>query len=434
MMPGYNWMNSSWATDLLTYAVFHKMGFAGLSLLGALVITGTFYFFSRAAKLNFWEQSLIIPLILAFNKPLFEVSFRGQLLSLLFLSVLFYIIRLFEDGTKKAIFLTVPLFILWSNFHGQYIEGVGLFYMIMGILYLGRLVGAKEKIVRKKIFREAVLTGIFSLAAGLSVIINPFGTGVITEAVRHFGNPLQKYIVEWIPFDKFSILWWNLIFWDLLVLVSILIINMKGKIIEMLHYIVPTVFMLIMSFYVRRYSWSMVLISIPVIRYTVSLIEPKTREISLTLASMIFIFLYGYSLLVQAPEQNIAGMTWARHCSEFVGCSPKSAEFLLKAKLPGKMMTFYNWGGWLIWNYPGIKPSIDGRMHLWKDDLGYSAFADYYPYEQNWRDIDKSTYDIVYMTLRKPVYGRLTELVKMGKWEQVYKDDFAGVFVRVKKS
>lgn len=93
-------------------------------------------------------------------------------------------------------------------------------------------------------------------------------------------------------------------------------------------------------------------------------------------------------------------------------------------------MTFYNWGGWLIANYPELKPSIDGRMHLWVDKNGYSAFLDYYPYEQNRKDIDKSDYNVVFMPPNKPIYKRLVELVKEGRWKIVYTDSNATIFQR----
>ena len=46
---------------------------------------------------------------------------------------------------------------------------------------------------------------------------------------------------------------------------------------------------------------------------------------------------------------------------------------------------------------------ITQNEHLWKDEKGYSAFMEYYPLEQNWKDIDKTDYDIVYVTSDKPI-------------------------------
>src|SRR3989344_6933744 len=44
-MAGLSWVNHSWGTDLISYLTFDSFGFLGLSILGALIITATFYFF-----------------------------------------------------------------------------------------------------------------------------------------------------------------------------------------------------------------------------------------------------------------------------------------------------------------------------------------------------------------------------------------------------
>ncbi|MCL5432527.1 MAG: hypothetical protein M1524_00215, partial [Patescibacteria group bacterium] len=95
-----------------------------------------------------------------------------------------------------------------------------------------------------------------------------------------------------------------------------------------------------------------------------------------------------------------------------------------------KLLTLYNWGGWLIWNYPEIKPTIDGRMPFWRNKSGYSGFLDYYAYEQNLKDIDKGKFDIVYVSPSKPIYDRLINLTKENKWKLIYKDKYSGIFIR----
>ena len=90
----------------------------------------------------------------------------------------------------------------------------------------------------------------------------------------------------------------------------------------------------------------------------------------------------------------------------------------------------YNWGGWLIWNFPEIKPTIDGRMHLWKDENGYSGFDEFFAIEQNFIDVDRTKYDAVFISPEKHVYKRLIGLANEGKWKLVYSDNYSGVFVR----
>src|SRR3989344_8587843 len=131
-MPNYHWVNSSWLTDIISFATFDTFGFLGLSILGALTITATFYFFARSARLDLFEKALIFPFLLYFLSPLNSVSFRGQLLSLLFLGILTYILTKVQTrfetdrqtGFVRLVYLLPPLFAFWSNTHGQFILGL----------------------------------------------------------------------------------------------------------------------------------------------------------------------------------------------------------------------------------------------------------------------------------------------------------------------
>lgn len=433
-MPGYPWVNSSWATDLVTYALFHQFGFFGISILGALVITATFYFFSKAAHLTFWEKAILFPVILYLEGPFFEVSFRGQLITLLAISILYFTLSQFEKGKRRVLWYAVPLFTLWSNFHGQFILGLGLFFLWTVFYLFQKWKSMTIQKERQEVYSEGKYLFFILFASFWATLIHPFGIGIYEEALRHFNNPLQKYIIEWLPLDLFSPLWWNLVFWEGLLLVTIWLLHRLKKSLSNLHYSGPALILLFLSFTVRRYFWSTIFVSIPVVRLFISRLEPKQKTVSFVLAGIVLFSTYVYTVFVKAPMQNIWRMDWDRYCYHYVGCSPKAAEFLQKQKLPGKLMTFYNWGGWLISRYPDIKPSIDGRMHLWRDKNGYSAFAEYYFIEQNIEDVDASSYDVVFMTPNKPVHRRLLELVKEKKWKIVYQDEFASIFSRIEKN
>lgn len=425
MMPGYQWVNSSWATDLITYTVFRYFGFFGLTVLSALVVTLTFYFFSRAFKLGFWEQALLFPILLNFEQLLTQVSFRGHLLTLLFFGILFYCLSKFADGHKRLLFLVVPLFILWSNIHGEFILGLAIFAVWI-FFYLIGLMKQNGQIKNVK------LPLLILFLSFLAVLVNPFGIGVYLETIRHFGNPLQQYIIEWLPFDTFSQPWWKLIIWGILMLFGILILIRRKEFSKNLQYIGPAVILYVLSFWMRRYNWPMFFISIPMVKIIFTKLKPNTSTVQNLIPTMVFLFFYFYYLYNRNPTLGIAGMNWDRYCQWYLACSPKSAEFLSRNKPQGKMLTFYNWGGWLIWNYPEIKPSIDGRMHLWRDEKGYSGFVQYYSYEQNAADVNKSSYDTVLINKTKPLYKQMVSHVEKGTWKIAYQDDYAAIFIRNK--
>jgi hypothetical protein len=128
-------------------------------------------------------------------------------------------------------------------------------------------------------------------------------------------------------------------------------------------------------------------------------------------------------------------MNWNAYCLlQSQPCSAASAEFLQSNHLSSGLYTLYDWGGWLIWNYPDVKPSIDGRMHLWRDKKGYSFTADYDQYENGTKSLDNSPFNVVYRsTAPDPVNTEMGELVKDKKWQVAYVDDYAVIYERLKK-
>lgn len=419
MMPDFKWPNVSWGTDLITYAIFSQSGFLGLTILSSLVVTLTFYFFSKVADLTFWDQALLFPLLLFFENPVISVSFRGQLLSILMLGILFYLITQYEKNQTKKIFLAIPLILVWINLHGQSVLGLILFLSWI-ILHL----------IIKKLDGLKTLALVFVISVGVT-FINPFGGGVYIDAFSHFGNPQLQNIAEYLPFDDLSVPWWNQVLLGILLLFGFIFLAFTDSLNPKIPLLGITSLLFGLSFLVRRYAWSLYFLTLPILKPLSEFFKPQ-KEKNQNISAFVILSL---SILIAISLKNpisLSQMSWDTFCSDYLGCSKNSAQFLIDNKLTGNLLTFYDWGGWLIWNYPEIKPSIDGRMHLWKDKSGYSAFEEYYPYEQNFSDIDKSKYDVVLMSPQKPVYERLEELAFENKWKKVFEDENSGVFVRIK--
>src|SRR3989344_5675191 len=361
-MPGFIWANTSWGTDILTHLFYNTGGFFGISILGAIVITLTFFIYSKAFKLTFFEQAIIFPLVVLFENPVNQVSFRGQLLSLMFLGILLVLLTRYEEGKKKLLFLSIPLFLIWANMHGQYILGLGIFLLWIFFYLLKKYLLDKTSV---KIFLFGILTLFF--------------TDKLKEKLPYVGISTVLYSLSW---------------------------------------------------YVRRYAWAMYYTAFPLIQPVANFLKPDSEKATKITATVLFIFYIGIVFMFKYPFSQFTSMNWDIFCQDYLGCSPKSVEFLINNKLDKDLLTFYNWGGYIIWNYPQIKPSIDGRMHLWIDNKGYSAFSYYYPFEQNLEDIDQSKYNAVLISQEKPLYDRLTELTEEKKWKHVYEDEKAAVFVR----
>ena len=145
MMPNFHWANTSWLIDIIDYTTYHVGGFWGLSLLSSLVVTLTFYFFAKAARLSLWEKTLVFPFILYLEAPVNAVSFRGQQVVLLFIGVLFYLISWYEKK-PKLLLLTIPLFWILSAIDGEFILAYVLFGMWVVLYLAGKICILRHRI------------------------------------------------------------------------------------------------------------------------------------------------------------------------------------------------------------------------------------------------------------------------------------------------
>lgn len=436
LMPNYYWVNTSWLTDILTYTIFHYWGFVGLTVVGAIVITLTFYFFSKAASLSLWSQILLFPpLLYALSVPN-SISFRGQLLTFLLLGILFYLMQEYRRR-PWLLFLTIPLFTLWSNLNGEFLLGVAIFgawitLSVFGSLFhkiwkrpVGQNVDANHYHDLSKV-HFARLIVIFILAS-LAALLNPYGIAVYEVAISHIGSPLLLMIREYWPITVFSSLWWQQSAILAVITVVMLIRLIKKQPTPPIFWVITL--LLVYSYRVQRLTWPVLYMSLPIFNLISSRLTPPVkwvRALSVVIISTALIVVVN-----QKPTLNeYLSYSWSEYCL-YIGCSTASAEYLIKNELTHDIFTLYGWGGWLIWNYPEIKPLIDGRMHLWQDENGYSGFMEYHELMQNTKDIDKSKYNAVYLDLYPyPLAKRLRQLTILGKWELVYIDDFAVVYKR----
>ena len=98
-----------------------------------------------------------------------------------------------------------------------------------------------------------------------------------------------------------------------------------------------------------------------------------------------------------------------------------SVIFIKSQKLQGRMFNLYAWGGYLIWQLPGHKTFIDGRMPSWREN-GRSVFEDYIKITSEPKKYEKlfDSYKISW-ALDKPD-SRLIKFLKTKKWKTLYED------------
>lgn len=427
-MPNYLWSNISWGTDVLSYFFYSLNGFFGLSLAAAGIITLTFFFFSKAYTLDYWQKAILFPLLLYFVNPINSISFRGQLISLMMLSVLVYLLKEYERGRMKLLYFVPVVFLFWANLHG-------LFFLGLGVLVLWQFFFLVSSYLKTKTFsslvphlKQFVPVSVVTL---LATLVHPFGYGIYLEALRHFNNPLLKYVSEYNAVVELSTQWYSLIIISVLVGIGITAeVLAKPRYKSITDIGLFSVFFLL-SLWVRRYSWTMYYLAIPLLQPVATFIRPPTKRGIFIGGTILFSLSIIFIFFVKQPFSQYVTISWDSYCEKLVKCSPEAARALQEHYKAGKTLTPYAWGGYLIWNFPGVKPSADGRMHLWRDETGYSGFEYGYMYEWDKKDVNDSKYDVVLASKSRPVFQRLRSHALSGRWKLVYQDDSAAVFVRL---
>ncbi len=429
-MPGYPYINHAWGSDVMLYAVFQAFGFPGVILLSATIMTLTFACFSRAARLSFWEEAILFPPMLYLLNPIIEQSFRSQLISLLGLGLLFRLLERAEKRSLSSLPLAVPLFLLWANLHGQFIVGLGLYACWSGT-YLLRIRGAAGR-GRPMAFprRELLRVLAVGLAATLATLVTPHGLAIYGEIAHHAGTNLQQYVNEWQPINLEARLWWPYLLWGVILAANALLLYRQRQLLAKAHYLLPTIILVVATWHQRRHFWPLVLISMPIAAPWITRLRPQRPAMARAIALALLLGAYVYGGAIHLPKQHLFAFDWHLYCRH-LGCTSQSADFLQGHLAGQRLLTDYDYGGWLIWNYPAIKPTIDGRMPFWRDDTGYSAYEQYLSLENGTTDIEESPYTMVYWSTKKEtLFNRLSQLAAEGKWRLAYADPFASVFVR----
>lgn len=428
-MPGYGYLNHSWGSELLLYTVFRYGGFLGISLFGATLITTTFFFLAKAANLDRWGTSLLFPAMLYLLDWVLQQSFRSQYFSFLGLAILVYLQSRFEQYPRKIAFLLPILFLFWANLHGQFIMGLGLFAIWLGFYCLRTMLRQSPEPEATPAWPFFVTVWFLTLVV---TMINPYGYELYLEIFRHFGNPLQKFIGEWQPIYLAPAMLAAFLAWSGFLLLAVIVGQQWRELPRHGHHLVPLLLMFLAAIDQRRYFWPMVLLSIPATVPLLNRLRPGKKAHADAICLALLGGVYLFTAFGKLPAWQPFSFDWSSYC-RYNSFSPRATEFLKKIAPGHRLLTDYDLGGWLIWNYPEIKPAVDGRMPFWRDEKGYSAYQEYLALETGTGDIDASPYDLVYWPPQKAeLYAQLTALAAAGKWQHLYDDPFASIFIRSK--
>ena len=122
-----SWINHEWLSEIAIAGAWLAGGASGLILLKLVCILGALGFIGAALEeKGITGRARIMLLGLTLVGLLMRVTHvRPQLFSVLLFAALIYIFVRSERGSNRTLLWTIPILVLWANFHGGWLVGVG---------------------------------------------------------------------------------------------------------------------------------------------------------------------------------------------------------------------------------------------------------------------------------------------------------------------
>jgi hypothetical protein len=415
--PGAPWMNQQWGAQVLLAATYRLASWTGLVILRAVLVGALFGLLFLAFR---WEglnrRSAAWLAIGAFVVSAVALGLRPQLFGM----VLFALTLALVAGRRRypgALWLVVPIVLLWANLHGSFFLGP----LMAGLAWLqDRHEGAPR----------AARTLVVAVAAAIAASVGPFGPAVWAYAAGLSTNSLiTSRITEWQPTSLRSIPG-ILFFGSALLVVAILARRHRAASWPDLLWL--AVFFAIGAYAIRGVAWwslsaGVVLAALIAEGGGRATLEPveRPRRVNLVIAGVLALV-----AIVLIPAWRPADPALGAPAGA-VGNAPPGITAQLRelARPTDRLYNPQPWGSWFEFALPALPVAIDSRIEVfspsvWDDyDAVSGARAD-------WRSIlDRWGVTIVVATKERDL-PLIDQLSADAGWRQAYADADGRIFVR----
>ena len=425
---GQAWIAHEWLSEVIFFLIFRAASWAGLMVVFAGVIAGTFLLLYRQCAGRPYIAGLMVALGAMATVPSWGV--RPQMFSMLLAAVFLWLLdkaRRHDPAQLRFLWWMPLLMLLWVNLHGGFLLGPAL----MAITLAGWALEAWLGVAKWPEARARVLRLGGALAACVAVIpLNPNGL----ELYRYPFQTLQartivNYIVEWAspnfhstdfkPFLGLLLLTW-------------LVVAFSRKRLS------PTQILLLLAtayggLSAARHIPIFVLVAVPILAEGLEELAARRHwfspeEASLPPAKLAinFVLVLAVCALTVLRFRQVIQSQAAGEAENF----PVAAtEFLIREHLPAPIFNYYDWGGYFIAKlYPQYQVFIDGRTDLYGTLM--DTFSDTARGEDNWQE-GLQKYHV--QTVVVPPASGLAGLLRLNAaWKKEFEDKQAVVFVRTR--
>ena len=421
------WVYHEWLTGTVFFGLVNYWGPASLQILRYILAILTIYLiYSTALKKRgsfFYAIIALIPSLLLISFG--YVAVRAQIFTFFFFALTLYILESSKKTGDGAILKWLPLTqIVWCNFHGGFVAGLGLIFLYA----LG------EGLARNKFAFSYFKWG---MIATLATLINPYGIDYWIYTIHALSMPRPE-ITEWYSAAtalKSNVHVFPVILFMIMSLLTLLVslVRRKKDITELL--IIAAVIFLGFAHIRHNVLFGIVFGAYMPVYLSECAHEWNTRNHSFKLIGFLSIVLS--VLMISAcfyfyPKTKITFIPDFRLVVSSDYYPIKAIEWMKTNSIKGNILPHFEWGEYLIWSYyPGCRVAMDGRYETVYKDNVHKEYFDFLYGRDGW-DIflKKYPHDIVLLKAGTKTHALM---INEKDWRLVYHDRISVVFMKNKQ-
>ncbi len=375
------WVPYQWLGEV-AMALAYRLGGFDVQLLGAVALLSAVFAWLSVRLLRTGLHPIVVGSIVALGLAAGGSHFhvRPHLFTLTSLAITVALLADCELGRRRigVLIALVPLFVVWTNVHGGLLGGLATLYLTVAGWLAFRLVGMHSPLDSR---RKIALVCSVSIACGLSMLVNPYGTDMVKTWRIIMDEPLLKeIIVEHRPLDPSQAYAWPI--FGLAAAYAFVLAGVNWRALHV-TWLLPLVWLFLTIDRCRHASLFVVtaLIAIaamwPSTRWATWLAknrpdfyQPAEQKGSHPLWSQLWlptlVVSISLALILGGVRLPVVGAGWAQHDPKHWPVEVLD-EMRANEPLPGepnKLFTDYLGGGFAIHHVPGYKVFVDDRCEL----------------------------------------------------------------------
>ncbi len=425
-MQGQPWINHSWGSQLILYALWQLAGNVGLALYVAALATAGMAVIYRMCAGSAYLRAFAIVLGAATAAVFW--SPRPQMLSFFLSAVVLYLLYLFKYKRIDRLWLLPPLMALWGNLHAGF--SIGFIFMaayIAGESLANLFNRGGEGVLGWRAVGRLVLIGVISAAA---LVVNPYGLQMLAVPFQTLSiGALQNYIQEWNSpnFHQAEMLPYVALLFGLLAVSAAASRRLRWT---ELILVCGTAFMALLA---GRNVAVFAVAATPIFTYELDSLltdrglrfypsrfaTPMQARLNLVLIAVIALAAFAKIAIVLKPVAIAE--------AQALTLPVAAVDYLNQNHPAGPLFNSYNWGGYLIDQAPEYPVFVDGRTDLYGDAF-LTRYLQIATGAKGWRD-DFAKYGIKLALIEAD--GSLADALRVEPgWKVAYEDRLAAVFVK----